>query len=100
MKCSILGSLLILKCQRPIQYVLIQIFVIQTFPIKSISIQFFQPNLTNQIISIIKEVFIRKNWKQAGAELGQAQYKLKVKVEVGVEVQVKVGAEVEVSVNH
>ena len=35
-------------------------------------------------------------WQQAGAELGQAQDKLKVKVDVGVEVQVKVGAEVEV----
>ena len=34
--------------------------------------------------------------KQAGAELGQAQDKLKVKVDAGVEVQVKVGAEVEV----
>ena len=33
---------------------------------------------------------------QAGAELGQAQDKLKVKVDAGVEVQVKVGAEVEV----
>ena len=34
--------------------------------------------------------------QQAGAELGQAQDKLKVKVDAGVEVQVKVGAEVEV----
>ena len=34
--------------------------------------------------------------KQAGAELGQAQDKLKVKVDAGVEVQVKVGAAVEV----
>ena len=38
--------------------------------------------------------------KQAGAELGQAQDKLKVIVDVGVEVQVKVGAEFEVSVHH
>ena len=36
-------------------------------------------------------VFIN-NWsEQAGAELGQAQDKLKAIVEVGVEVQVKVG---------
>ena len=34
--------------------------------------------------------------RQAGAELGQAQDKLKVKVDAGVEVQGKVGAEVEV----
>ena len=33
---------------------------------------------------------IEKNKKQAGAELGQAQDKLKVIVDVGVEVQVKV----------
>ena len=37
-----------------------------------------------------------KKVKQAGAELGQAQDKLKVIVEV----QVKVAGEVEVSVNH
>ena len=34
--------------------------------------------------------------KKAGAELGQAQDKLKVKVSVGVEVHVEVGAEVKV----
>ena len=37
-------------------------------------------------------------WRQAGAELGQAQDKLKVIVNVGVEVQFKVGAEAEVEV--
>ena len=40
---------------------------------------------------------ISQQWiKQAGADLGQAQDKLKVKVYVGVEVQVKFGAEVKV----
>ena len=30
----------------------------------------------------LKESFIRKNWKQAGADLGQAQVKLEVVDEV------------------
>ena len=38
--------------------------------------------------------------KQAGAELGQAQDKLKVIVDVGVEVRIQVGVEVEVEINH
>ena len=37
---------------------------------------------------------------QAGAELGQAQDKLKVIVNAWVEVQVKVGVDVEFEVNH
>ena len=43
-------------------------------------------------------MFEAQFWKllrQAGAELGQAQDKLKVIVDMGVEVKVKVGVEVE-----
>ena len=39
-------------------------------------------------------------WKQAGAELGQAQDKIKAKVGVGVKVPFKVGVGVEDEVNH
>ena len=45
---------------------------------------------------VLDNIFLQKMWQQAGAELGQAQDKLKVKVDAGVEVQVKVGDEVEV----
>ena len=41
-------------------------------------------------------VELSKKGKQTGAELSQAQDKLKVIVDVGVEVQVNVGAEVKV----
>ena len=44
----------------------------------------------------IKSIFVAEKAKQAWAELGQAQDKLKVIVDVGITAQVKVGTEVEV----